>query len=108
MVREREREECSFIELLNANSYSASSSSQQISALLAEVQELEHRLKAVQQMALEQSLETNRTHNEASHTLNENEYFTGLGEARWGQKLFPKTRKSPYLGNFHFSEAKFP
>lgn len=48
---------------------SASSTSQQISALLAEVQELEQRLKSVQQMATEQSLETNRTHDEAAHIL---------------------------------------
>uniref|UniRef100_A0A914HV37 Laminin-like protein lam-2 n=1 Tax=Globodera rostochiensis TaxID=31243 RepID=A0A914HV37_GLORO len=49
--------------------FGASSTSQQISALLAEVQELEQRLNAIQQMAVEQSLETNQTHDSAAFIL---------------------------------------
>ncbi|KAL3091629.1 hypothetical protein niasHT_024211 [Heterodera trifolii] len=49
--------------------FGASSTSLQISALLTEVHELEQRLKAVQQMATEQSLETNQTHDGAAFIL---------------------------------------
>lgn len=49
--------------------FGASSTSQQISALLDSVSELEQRLKSTQKLAQEQSVETNKTHDEAARVL---------------------------------------